>query len=83
MPLQPDSDERLAKTSGRQASSGGRLLAVGAALYVIGAILLLADITSIGGLMCIGLATPPTLGAIALFASAALSKRSSQHKPYA
>ncbi len=83
MPLQPDDDERIAKTSGRLASNGGRLLAVGVVLYLIGAILMLADISTIGGLMCIGLATPPTLGAIALFASGALGRRSSQHKPYA
>jgi len=81
--MQPDTDRQLAKTSGRLASNGGRLLALGVVLYAIGAVLLLADISTVAGLMCIGLATPPTVGAVALIGSSAVGRRASQQKPFA
>jgi hypothetical protein len=83
MALQPDSDQRLDRTSGRLAGNGAKLLALGVVLYVIGAILLIASVSTFVGLACIAIATPPTIAAIALLLSGAVGHRASQQKPFA
>jgi hypothetical protein len=83
MSLQPDTDRRLDRTSRRLSANGARLLVLGAVLYIAGALLILLDISNVAGLMCIGLATPPTLGALALFASGYTANHAAKHRPWA
>ena len=83
MSLQPDTDRKLAETSGRLAANGAKLLAVAVVLDVAALILLVADISWIAGLICLGLSLPLWLGATGLIGSGAVGKRASQQKPFA
>jgi hypothetical protein len=83
MSVQPDTDKRLSRTSGGFLRNGSRLLTVGAVLYVIGAVLLLTGASTVAGLMCVGLATPPTIAAIALLLSGGAGKRFANHRDWA
>ncbi len=83
MSLQPDTDQQLAKTSGKLAANGAKLFAVAAVLAVVGAILLITDASTVAGLFCIGLAMPVTIGALMLGGSGAVGKRASQQKDFA
>jgi hypothetical protein len=83
MALQPDTDQRLDRTSGRLAGNGAKLLALGLTLYVVAAILLIASISNFIGFVCLALGTPPTIAAIALLLSGAVGHRASQQKPFA
>jgi hypothetical protein len=83
MALQPDTDQRLDRTSGRLASNGGKLLALGLALYVIGALSLILSISNFVGFACLALGTPPTIAGVALLLSGAVGHRASQQKPFA
>ena len=83
MALQPDDDQRLARSSRRLTTNGVRLLALAVTLAVVGAILLVTDASTVLGLFAIGLAMPPTIGALMLMSSGAVSKRASEHKDFA
>lgn len=83
MSLQPDNDKRLAQTSRKLSANGVRLLALAAVLDVIGVILLVADISVVAGLFCLGLSLAPTIAAVALMGSGAVGTRASQHKDWA
>lgn len=85
MATQPNTDHRLAETGHRQNTTGGRLLLIGAVLFVVGAIFVLAGsgIADFVGVALAALATPPTVAGLAMVLSGLVSKRSSQHKPFA
>lgn len=83
MSLQPDTDERLARTSGRLAANGAKLMAAGVVLDLAGVILLAADVTWVGALFCFGLSMPLWLGALGLIGSGAVGKREAEHKDWA
>ena len=83
MSLQPDTDQQLAKTSGRLAANGAKLFGVAAVLAVVGVILLVTDASVVAGLFCIGLAMPVTIGALMLGGSGAIGKRASERKDFA
>jgi hypothetical protein len=83
MSLQPDTDQQLAKTSGRMAANGAKLFGVAAVLAVVGAVLLITDASTVAGLFCIGLAMPVTIGALMLGGSGAIGKRASKQKDFA
>lgn len=83
MSLQPDTDQKLARTSGRLAANGAKLLMLAAVLDIAGVILLVADITWVGALFCFGLSLAPTLAAVGLIGSGAVGKRASEQKPFA
>ncbi|MEA2180696.1 MAG: hypothetical protein QOG77_3993 [Solirubrobacteraceae bacterium] len=83
MSLQPDTDQRLASTSGRLAANGAKLLALGVVLDIVGVILLVADITWVGALFAFGLSAPLWLAATGLIGSGAVGKRASEQKPFA
>jgi hypothetical protein len=83
MSLQPDTDRRLGTTSRRLSASGVRILALALVLDVVGAVLLIADISVIAGLFCIGLSLPLLIAAVALTGSGAVGKRASQQKDFA
>jgi hypothetical protein len=74
------------RTEGKQLKSGSRLLLLGGILFAIGlVIVLLVDGgTPEGiGIVFMSLATVPTLAGIGLFASAFVSRRARQDKPWA
>lgn len=83
MSMQPDTDAKLARTSGRLATSGGRLLALSGVLALLGAILLIASVSTVAGLMLLGLSLPPAIGGFALLGSGAVGKRASEQKDFA
>jgi hypothetical protein len=83
MPLQPDNDRQLAKTSGRLAANGAKLLALAVILDVAGVIMFVADISWVAALFCIGLSMPLWLGATGLIGSGAVGKRASEQKDFA
>ncbi len=83
MALQPDTDQQLAKTSGRLAANGAKLFGLAAVLVVLGAVLLITDASTVAGLFLIGLALAPTIGGIALTGSGAVGKRASERKDWA
>ena len=83
MSMQPDTDAKLARTSGRLSTSGGRLLAVSGVLALLGAILLITGASTVAGLMCLGLCLPPLIGGVALLGSAGVGKRAAEHKDFA
>jgi hypothetical protein len=83
MSLQPDTDRRLAKTSGRLAANGGKLLGVAAVLAIAGAVLLITGASTVAGLFCVALAVPPAIAGTGLIGSGAVGKRASQQKPFA
>ena len=85
MPLQPSSDRRLAETSGNQRATGSRLLLGGGVLFAVGLVLMLAGSGFVDflGVALAALATPATLGGLALFASGAVGGRAAQQKPFA
>jgi hypothetical protein len=82
MAVQPDTDRRLDRTSKKLAGNGARFLVFGLVLYAIGAVLLLTDLTTVGGLLFIGIATPPTLAAIALLISGGTGHHAAKHRPF-
>ena len=82
MSVQPDTDRRLDRTSKKLAGNGARLLVLGLVLYAIGAVLLITGATSVGGLMFIGIATPPTIAAIALLVSGGTGHHAAKHRPF-
>lgn len=83
MSLQPDTDQRLERTSRKLSANGIRLLALALILDVVGVILLVADISTVAGLFCLGLSLAPTIAAVALMGSGAVGRRSAQHKDWA
>jgi heme O synthase-like polyprenyltransferase len=83
MSIQPDTDQKLAQTSGRLAANGAKLLALALILDVAGVILLVADVTWVGALFCFGLSMPLWLAATGLIGSGAVGKRASEQKPFA
>jgi hypothetical protein len=83
MSLQPDTDQRLAETSGRLAANGAKLLVLAAILDIAGVILLVADVSLVAALFCFGLSMPLVLGATGLIGSGAVGKRASEQKPFA
>ena len=83
MSLQPDTDERLAQTSGRLAANGLRFLVLALALDAAGVILLVASVSWVAALFCFGLSTPLWLAALGLIGSGAVGRRASQQKPFA
>jgi heme O synthase-like polyprenyltransferase len=83
MSIQPDTDQKLAQTSGRLAANGAKLLALALILDVAGVILLAADVTWVGALFCFGLSMPLWLAATGLIGSGAVGKRASEQKPFA
>ena len=83
MSLQPDTDQRLERSSRRLTANGVRLLALAFVLDVVGVILLVTDASVVGGLFCLGLSLAPTIGALMLMGSGAVSKRASQQKDFA
>jgi hypothetical protein len=83
MSIQPDTDRRLAKTSGRLAASGGKLLGLAAVLAIVGAVLILTGASTVAGLFCIALALPPALAGTGLVGSGAVGRRASKQKPFA
>ena len=83
MSLQPDTDQRLAQTSRKLTANGVRLLVLAAVLDVAGVILLVTDTSTVAGLFCLGLSLAPTIAAVALMGSGAVSKRSSEQKDFA
>ncbi len=83
MPLQSDTDQRLARTSGRLTANGVKLLALALVLDVAGIVLLVADISWVAALFCFGLSAAPLLAATGLIGSGAVGKRASEQKPFA
>ena len=83
MSLQPDTDQQLAKTSGKLAANGAKLFGVAAVLVVVGAILLITDASTVAGLFCVGLSLPVIIGALMLTGSGAVGKRASKQKDFA
>lgn len=83
MSLQPDTDQQLAKTSGKLAANGAKLLGVAVVLALVGVILLVTDASTVAGLFCIGLALPVTIGALMLGGSGAVGKRAAKQKDFA
>jgi membrane-bound ClpP family serine protease len=83
MSLQPDTDRRLEESSRRFTASGARLLALALILDITGIILLVTDASTVLGLFAIGLSLAPTIGAVALMGSGAVSKRASEQKDFA
>jgi hypothetical protein len=82
MPYQPTDDAQLRRTSGRLAGAGAPLLALAVVLYVIGAVLLIVGVTFVGW-VCLALATPPAMIAIALLLSAGVGRHASHRRPFA
>ena len=83
MSLQPDTDQQLAKTSGRLAANGAKLLGLAAVLAIVGVILLITGASTVAGLFLIGLSLAPAIGAIALGGSGAVGKRAAERKDFA
>ena len=83
MPLQPDNDRQLAKTSGRLAANGAKLLAVAVVLDIAAVILFAADVSWVAALFCIALSMPLWLGATGLIGSGVVGKRASEQKDFA
>ena len=83
MSLQPDTDQRLERSSRRLSANGVRLLAFALVLDVVGVILLVTDISVVVGLFCLGLSAPAIIGALMLMGSGAVGKRASQQKDFA
>jgi heme O synthase-like polyprenyltransferase len=83
MPLQPDNDRQLAKTSGRLAANGAKLLVLAVILDIAGVILLVADISWVAALFCFGLSMAPLIAATGLIGSGAVGKRASEQKDFA
>jgi heme O synthase-like polyprenyltransferase len=83
MPLQPDNDRQLAKTSGRLAANGAKLLVLAVILDIAGVILLVADISWVAALFCFGLSAAPLIAATGLIGSGAVGKRASEQKDFA
>ncbi len=83
MSLQPDTDQRLERTSRKLSANGLKLLAVALVLDVVGAILLVADINTVAGLFCLGISAAPMIGAIMLMGSGAVGSRAADHKDWA
>ena len=83
MSLQPDTDRRLARTSGRLTANGVKLLVLAVLLDLAGVVLIVADISWVAALFCFGLSMALWLGAMGLVGSGAIGKRASQQKPWA
>ena len=85
MPHQAMTDHELARTGEKQSTTGWRILLVGGVLFALGLIctFLGDDTIDFIGVALMSLATPFTVGGIALILSALVSKRSAQHKPFA
>ena len=83
MSLQPDTDQRLERTSRKLSANGVKLLVLALVLDVLGVILLVAEISTVAGLFCLALSAPPMIGAIMLMGSGAVGSRASQHKDWA
>ena len=83
MSLQPDTDQRLARTSGRLTANGVKLLVPAVVLDLAGIVLLVAEISWVAALFCFGLSMALWLGALGLVGSGAVGKRASEQKPFA
>jgi len=83
MSVQPDTDRKLDRTSGRMASGGARLLIGAAVLAVIGVVLLITGASTVAGLMCIGVSLAPAIGGVALLSSGAVGHHAAQRRTFA
>jgi hypothetical protein len=85
MPFQPQTERDLAAAGSRQWDNGWRLLLVGGVLFAIGLVFMIAGrhVADFVGVALAALATPPTLGGLGLVIASLVSRRASQHKPFA
>jgi len=85
MSLQPDTDRGLRRSAGQLRTIGTRLLLGGGVLFAIGLVLMLATdgFGDFAGILLAALATPPSLGGLALLVSGLFARRAAEHKPFA
>ena len=85
MPVQASTDQDLGRVGDKQRTTGTRLLLLGVILFALGGLLMFVDdkYVTAAGLALAALATPITVGGIALLLSGLVSGRASKHKPFA
>ena len=84
MSLQPDTDRGLRRSAQGLRTLGARLLLAGGVLFAIGLLLMLAT-SGFGdfvGILFSALATPPTVGGLALLISGLFARRAAEHRPF-
>ena len=85
MALQPDTDAGLRRSAKQLRTLGARLLLAGGILFAIGLLLMLAGdgVLDFLGILVAAVATPPSVGGLALFISSFFARGAAEHRPLA
>ncbi len=85
MTLQPDTDAGLGRSVKQLRTLGARLLLAGGILFAIGLLLMLVSdgIGDFVGILFAAVATPPSVGGLALLISGFFARGAAEHRPLA
>ena len=85
MTPQPDSDEGLRRSAKQLRTLGARLLLAGGILFALGLLLALVrdGIGDFVGILFAAVATPPSVGGLALLISGFFARGAAEHRPLA
>ena len=85
MTPQPDSDEGLRRSAKQVRTLGARLLLAGGILFALGLLLMLVSdgIGDFVGILFAAVATPPSVGGLALLISSFFARGAAEHRPLA
>ncbi len=85
MTPQPDSDEGLRRSAKQLRTLGARLLLAGGILFALGLLLMLVSdgIGDFVGILFAAVATPPSVGGLALLISGFFARGAAEHRPLA
>ncbi|MEZ0294317.1 MAG: hypothetical protein ACAH82_17405 [Solirubrobacteraceae bacterium] len=85
MTPQPDSDEGLRRSAKQVRTLGARLLLAGGILFALGLLLMLVSdgIGDFVGILFAAVATPPSVGGLALLISGFFARGAAEHRPLA
>jgi len=85
MPIQASTDHDLARAGDKQRTTGSRILLAGGVLFALGLLLMLVQdaYLTAAGVALASLATPITIGGVALLGSGLVAGRAAQRKPFA
>jgi hypothetical protein len=83
--LQPDTDQGLRRSAKQLRTLGARLLLAGGILFAVGLLLMLVSdgFGDFVGVLFAALATPPSVGGVALLISGLFARRAAEHRPFA
>ena len=83
MALPPDTDADLRRSAKQLRTLGARLLLAGGILFAIGLLLMLAGdgVLEFLGILVAAVATPPSVGGLALFISSFIARGAAEHRP--